>query len=70
MKQCVEDSQKVSALIPPLLLAVRKELDLPLDERAYQEAVIAGISRQMEAVDQFVKECTDMFELSSIDPGK
>lgn len=70
MKQCVEYSQKVSALIPPLLLAVRKELDLPLDEKAYQEAVNAGISRQMVAVDQFVKECADVFELSSVDTQK
>jgi len=68
MKQCVEYSQKVSVLIPPLLLAVRNELDLPLDEKAYQETVNAGISRQREAVNQFVKECADVFELSALDP--
>lgn len=70
MRQCVEYSQKASALIPPLLLAVRKELDLPLDEKIYQGAVNAGIARQIEAVDQFVKECAETFELSSIDPRK
>lgn len=69
MRQCVEFSQKVSAQIPPLLLAVRNELDLPLDEKAYQEAVNAGISRQIEAVDQFVKDCADTFELAVDGPG-
>lgn len=64
MKQCVEFAQKASALVPPLLLAVRKELDLPLDEKAYREAVNEGIGKQLAAVDQFVKDCEETFELS------
>ncbi|MBU3541366.1 hypothetical protein [Polynucleobacter sp. UB-Tiil-W10] len=65
MKQCIEYAQKASVLIPPLLLAVRKELDLPLDEKAYQEAVNEGISKQILAVDKFVKECTVNFDLTA-----
>jgi hypothetical protein len=70
MKQCIEYSQKASALIPPLLLAVRKELDLPLDEGAYQRTVNEGISKQLAAVDKFMRECADAFELSDATLGK
>lgn len=70
MRRCIEYAQKASTLIPPLLLAVRKELDLPLDEKAYQEAVNEGISKQLAAVDKFMKECADTFELSDAPLGR
>jgi hypothetical protein len=66
MRKCVEYSQKASMLVPPLLLSVRKELDLPLDEKAYLEVVNKGISKQLVAVDKFMKECANTFELSDV----
>lgn len=59
MMRCVQFSQQASALVPPLLVSVRKELDLPLDQEAYQAALNEGISKQLVAIDRFVQEFSD-----------
>lgn len=59
MRRCIQFSLQASALVPPLLVSVRKELDLPLDERAYQTAINEGVSKQLEAMDRFVEEFSD-----------
>lgn len=56
MRRCVQFSQQASALVPQLLISVRKELDLPLDQEAYLAALNEGISRQLTAIDSFVEE--------------
>ncbi len=59
MKTCIEYSQQMSALVPALLHAVRQELELPLDELAYQEVIQQGINKQQASLNKFVLELSD-----------
>lgn len=59
MKACIEYSQQISALVPPLLKAVREELELPLDERSYQAIIHEGISKQQASLERFLVELSD-----------
>jgi len=56
MKICIEFSQQMSALVPPLLKAVREELELPLDEGGYQAIILEGITKQQASLDRFLEE--------------
>lgn len=59
MKTCIEYSQKMNTLVPELLHAVRDELELPLDEAAYQLVIQQGIAKQQISLDKFVLELAD-----------
>lgn len=62
MKLCIEHTQQMNGLIMPLLVAVRKELDLPLDEYAYKLAIEDGIATQRKAIERFVDEFSHLIQ--------
>lgn len=59
MKTCIECSQQMNTLVPPLLKAVREELELPLDEQSYQAIIFEGIAKQQASLEKFVEELSD-----------
>jgi hypothetical protein len=54
MKRCVTESHRMSQCLVPLLIAVREELQLPLDIDGYREILDSSIAKQQVAVDEFV----------------
>lgn len=62
MRLCIEHTQKMNGLIMPLLVAVRRELDLPLDEYAYKLAIEDGIAKQRKAIERFVDEFSHLIQ--------
>jgi hypothetical protein len=54
MRDCVHDSTILGKLLIPTLLAVRSELELPLNDKAYKELVSESIKKQQQAIDDFI----------------
>lgn len=59
MKTCIDYSQQINALVPPMLRAVREELGLPLDEGGYQALIHEGIAKQQVSLERFMKELSE-----------
>lgn len=59
MKTCIDYSQQINALVPPMLRAVREELELPLDEGGYQALIHEGVAKQQVSLERFMKELSE-----------
>jgi len=55
MKECVDENARLSRLLVPVLSAVRAELELPLDERAYMDIIDDNIQKQEARIDDFLR---------------
>lgn len=56
MRECVYQTAVLGRLLIPVLSAVRAELELPFDGQSYHELINDSITRQQEAVDEFVRK--------------
>jgi hypothetical protein len=56
MRDCLREENRVSAVVEPMLSAVRAELELPFDEEAYRLVANENRRREEEAVDAFIKK--------------
>ena len=56
MKECVEETMKLSRLLVPAVLAVRSELDLPIDEATYLQVVEESINKQEASLREFLQQ--------------
>lgn len=56
MTECINETTKLSRLIVPVLVAVRAELDIPLDEESYVAVMEESILHQKSAVAEFIKQ--------------
>lgn len=57
MRQCLSHTEQLGAMLIPVLTAVRRELDLPLDEAAYRQAMVESYAQQQQAIDGFIQKC-------------
>jgi len=56
MRQCLSHTEQLGAMLIPVLTAVRRELDLPLDEAAYRQAMVESYAQQQQAIDGFIQK--------------
>lgn len=56
MRQCLSHTEQLGAMLIPVLTAVRRELDLPLDEAAYRQALLGSYAQQQQAIDGFIQK--------------
>ena len=55
MRECINETTERSRLVPPVLTAVRAELELPFDETNYVAVIEENIRRQQAAVSEFIE---------------
>jgi hypothetical protein len=56
MKDCIEETMKLSRLLVPATLSVRSELDLPIDEGTYRQVVEESIKKQEANLREFLQQ--------------
>jgi hypothetical protein len=56
MRQCLSHTEQLGGMLIPVLTAVRRELELPLDEAAYRQAMMESYAQQQQAVDGFIRK--------------
>jgi hypothetical protein len=56
MRQCLSHSEQLGGMLIPILTAVRYELELPIDEPAYRQAMIESYTQQQQAIDGFIRK--------------
>lgn len=54
--ECFATSNKLSALLPPAVKAVRDELELPIDYEFYVKTIDEGLRRHQEALSGYLNE--------------
>ena len=55
MQECTESSAHLARLLIPTVVAVREELDLPIDEAIYRQVVEEGLLKQQVVLREFVE---------------
>ncbi len=58
MRQCLSHTEQLGEMLIPVLTAVRRELELPLDEAAYRQAMVESYAQQEQAIDGFIRKFT------------
>jgi len=56
MKECIAESNRLSRLLVPVVVAVRKELELPINEVAYMGVIEGSIKKQEASLEKFVQD--------------
>lgn len=56
MRQSLAHTEQLGSMIVSLLTAVRRELELPLDEAPYRQAMLESYAQQQQAIDQFIQK--------------
>jgi hypothetical protein len=56
MRECLLSTEQLGEMLIPVLTAVRNELELPLDEAAYREAMMESYAQQQQAIDAFIRK--------------
>jgi hypothetical protein len=60
MRQCLSHTEQLGGLLIPVLTAVRRELELPLDEAAYRQAMVESYAQQQQAINGFIRRSFPM----------
>lgn len=58
LKECIDETAILRRLVIPTLIAVRRELELPLDQDRYSNSVEASIRNQDAVVREFIQKIT------------
>ncbi|HET9804350.1 MAG TPA: hypothetical protein VFP96_14020, partial [Candidatus Acidoferrum sp.] len=53
MEECVEESIRLSYLLVPVTVSLRKELELPIDESEYSKMLEESVAKQAEIIKEF-----------------
>lgn len=56
MRLSLSHTEQLGAMLIPVLIAVRRELELPLDEAAYRQAMVESYAQQQLAIDGFIRK--------------
>lgn len=56
MRECLSRARELGVMLIPVLTAVRIELELPLDESAYRQAMVDSYAQQQQAIDGFIQK--------------
>ena len=62
LKECLAENAKLSGLMVPALVAIREELELPVDEIAYRQIMEENLKKQEESLSHFLRD-SDSLEL-------
>jgi hypothetical protein len=55
MKECIEEENRLSRLVVPVIVAARTELEMPIDERAYTEIIEESIKKQEASLEAYME---------------
>lgn len=69
MTECINETTKLSRLIVPVLVAVRAELEMPLDEASYVTVIEESILHQKSAVAEFIEQVQSSVVAQEDAPG-
>lgn len=56
MRECLLRGEDLGVMLIPILAAVRGELELPLDESTYRQAMVDSYAQQQQAIDSFIQK--------------
>lgn len=56
MRECLSYTEQLGEMLIPVLTAVRNELELPLDEAAYRQAMVESYAAQQRAIEAFIRK--------------
>ena len=56
VKECIGETTEINKIMVPALVAIRAELELPIDQAKYMMLVEANIKRQEEVLTEFIKQ--------------
>lgn len=56
--QCMNAFFRISKLVPPAVLAIRRELDLPIEEKDYLDICMKNMNTGQEVFDAFMRRMT------------
>ena len=56
MNEIVEESNRLSRLLVSVVVAVRKELEIPIDEENYERMIEETVTKQTDNMTQFVEQ--------------
>ena len=56
MRECLSRTKELGVMLIPILTAVRSELELPLDESAYRQAMVDSYAQQQQSIDDFIQK--------------
>jgi hypothetical protein len=56
MEECVEETMRLGRLLVPIIVSVRKELELPIDEAEYRKVAEEAVARQVESLREFMQK--------------
>ena len=56
IEDCLGETRRLGHLLMPVIFSVRKELELPIDEVAYGRAVEAAADKQLETLNEVIKQ--------------
>jgi hypothetical protein len=55
-RECFAESARVNTLITPMLVAARRELEIPISEERYAEILHQTRSKQEGQLDEFIRD--------------
>lgn len=55
MKECIDETNKLSRLVVPVILSARAELEMPIDEQIYAEVIERSIMQQEANIKTFME---------------
>ncbi|WP_459950182.1 hypothetical protein [Denitratisoma sp. agr-D3] len=56
MRECLSRTKELGVMIIPILTELRSELELPLNESAYRQAMMESYAQQQQAIDNFIQK--------------
>jgi hypothetical protein len=62
IRECCEAGLSLETLIPPVIISIRKELELPLDAKRYVELSTRSITRLRELVSDFTAKLQSLID--------
>ncbi len=73
-KECVKELNGLSRLLVSVVVAVRKELEIPIDEENYERMIEESVTKQTDNVTQFLEQIrtlvTAQYGLAVNDPDE
>lgn len=54
-RECITESSRLSRFLMPLLISVRRELDLPINEAVYRQIIDESVSKREDYLTEFFK---------------
>jgi len=70
MEECVAETIRLGRLLVPVIVSVRKELELPIDEAEYRKVAEEAVARQVESLREFMQKVQSLIAAQpSVAPG-